>query len=160
MKRDRRLLMRRRGGALFRSGIDVGAESGLVPGNNVVAFCAMAHQGSRIQSSTFPVLNAQAGYTLKLSHIVSYKRERSRQSLPGNQDIVGPDRCSRRSELRAHLTGATSVFRIELKYFELQRFDAPEVVGGMPAFMSAEIELMSDDRRHGEISRLVLKESC
>ena len=158
MKGDRRLLMRRRGG-----GRHIGQAStwgALVLGNIVVVFRAMDHQGSRIQSSTFPVLHAQAGHTLKLSHFVSHERERSRESLPGNQDIVGADRCSCQSELRAHLTGATSVFRIELKYFELQRFDAPEVVGGMPAFISAEIEFMSDDRRHGEISRLMLTKSC
>ena len=113
-----------------------------------------------MQQSTFPVLHAQAGHTLKLSHIVSDKRERSRQSLPRNQDIVGPDRCSRRSKLRAHLTRAASVFWIEVKNFELQRFDAPEVVGGMPAFISAEIEFVSDDRRYREISRLMLTESC
>jgi len=47
-------------------------------GAGVGLFCTMVRQGSRVQRSAFPVLDAQAGHALKLAHIVSHERERSR----------------------------------------------------------------------------------
>lgn len=102
-----------------------------------------------------PVFELQSRYPLEFANVVRDEHQMPGACLPGYQGIVWTDRRTGRHQVRTNLAGMLSILDIEGHDLELKRLDTRDIRSRSLALVRAEIELVRDDRRHPEISRLV-----